>query len=318
MKVVLPRAAGIIVPGAPLADVDVDAAPASGPAAPGRCPNCGAPVGGRYCAGCGQDLRHDLRRPLRRLAAELLEETLSLDGRLLHTLPALVLRPGRVAADLSRGRRARYTSPLRLYLGASLALFLAAAVGPGPAGPTRIVVAAPGEERVELTPTPGERATAARELPALAARLRARGRLGAFVADRLEHLARLPSGEVARRYAAAFREDLPRALFLLVPLLALLLKAVRRRRYYAEQLVLALHAQTIGCLALLPGALTGWEPLGWAGAAATLGWFALALRRIDGKGWGATALAVAGVGLAYAFALALVLAVTGVLAVLAI
>jgi hypothetical protein len=292
----------------------MDELAALAPAQAAPCPNCGASAG-RFCPGCGQDQRHDLRRPVRRLLAELAEETLSLDGKLLRTVPALLLHPGRVAAELAAGRRARYTSPLRLYLGASLALFLAAAVGPSGEGQRFVIFDVFGGGRITFTPQ--GRGPSEGEVAALEA-LRARGGVRAIYADHLEHLVRLPPGEVARRYGAALTEDTPKALFLLVPLLALLLKAANRRRYYAESLVLALHAQTVGCLALVPHALTGWAPAGWAGGAASFAWFAIALRRLDGRGWGRTALAVAGVGTAYGIALVLVITIVSTVALLAV
>ncbi len=262
------------------------------------CPNCDAAAAGRFCSACGQDLHHDLRRPIRRFLAELVEETLSLDGRLLRTLPALLLRPGKVAAEVVAGRRARYTTPLRLYLGASVALFLAVA-GSKETFQFRITR---GQGEILRT---GERPHSVAQATD---RLRADGRVGAFLARHLERLAALPPAEADQRMAAAFDQNAPRALFLLVPVLALLLKLVHPRRFYAEHLVFALHAQSVAFLAMVPSALAGWDWLEKAGMVGAGAWAVLALRRFYQQTWARTAVEFVGIGAVYALLLSAVIA----------
>jgi hypothetical protein len=155
-------------------------------------------------------------------------------------------------------------------------------------------------------------------LHAAAADLNRQGPLGALVAEHLDRVAALPPGEASRRFSAAFAEDAPRAIFFLVPVLALLLKALHRRRTLGEHLVLALHAQTVGCLALLPGAIVGADWVSLLGMVAAVAWLVLALRRVHRRGWLATALGAAAIVAGYLVALALVLSATGVLALLAV
>lgn len=95
------------------------------------CLNCGAALQGPYCHRCGQKGR-DPDPTLRELLSDLLEMALNWDSRLLVTLRHLVLRPGLATAEYNAGRRARYVSPIRLYLVVSV-LFLTAATLAGEA-----------------------------------------------------------------------------------------------------------------------------------------------------------------------------------------
>jgi hypothetical protein len=88
------------------------------------CPNCERiTAGARFCGECGQD-RRDPSRSLSLLVADAVAEFFSLEGRTARTVRRLLLRPGALTADWVEGRRARFTPPLKLYLGSSAAFFL--------------------------------------------------------------------------------------------------------------------------------------------------------------------------------------------------
>ena len=80
-----------------------------------HCLNCGARLQGRFCHDCGQGA-DDHHRSIAHLAWEAVEGLTHLDGRLAHTLPALLVFPGRLARDHIEGRRARHVPPFRLFL----------------------------------------------------------------------------------------------------------------------------------------------------------------------------------------------------------
>jgi hypothetical protein len=94
------------------------------PVVAGRaCENCGTPVSVRYCTSCGQ-LGADFHRPVWDLVGSSIADMFSLDGRLWHTLPPLMLRPGRMTRDYILGKRARFVPPFRLFLLTSVIFFL--------------------------------------------------------------------------------------------------------------------------------------------------------------------------------------------------
>jgi len=89
-----------------------------------RCANCGGGISARFCGDCGQS-RHDHSRSMFEILRELFEHHLFLDGKMMMTLAALLLRPGMLTRAFIEGRRVRFVSPIRLYLFASFAFFLA-------------------------------------------------------------------------------------------------------------------------------------------------------------------------------------------------
>ena len=89
----------------------------------GVCANCSTPLQGPVCHNCGQ-LADVFHRPVRGLLSELVEGLFALDGRVARTLPNLLGRPGRITRDYLKGKRARYMTPFRLYIIASLIFFL--------------------------------------------------------------------------------------------------------------------------------------------------------------------------------------------------
>ena len=93
------------------------------PAFPSTCLNCGDARSGRFCAQCGQNDRNYMRSLLP-MMWELNREAFEVDARILQTLKLLLFKPGSLSAEFSRNRRARYMSPIRLYLFTSFVFFL--------------------------------------------------------------------------------------------------------------------------------------------------------------------------------------------------
>lgn len=80
----------------------------------GPCVNCGAQLTGRYCANCGQPAF--VHRSLWHLLQEALYNIFNFDTRAWRTLPLLIGRPGTLTRTFIEGKRARYVSPLALFL----------------------------------------------------------------------------------------------------------------------------------------------------------------------------------------------------------
>ncbi|WP_300527470.1 DUF3667 domain-containing protein [Maricaulis sp.] len=88
-----------------------------------HCANCGAALGGPFCAQCGQ-AAEDIRRPAWHLLTDLVGSLFAWEGRFFTTLGALVRKPGQVARAYVDGRRNSYTAPVRIYLIFSLIFFV--------------------------------------------------------------------------------------------------------------------------------------------------------------------------------------------------
>jgi hypothetical protein len=95
------------------------------------CSNCHAALGGEYCAACGQ--RHEPHlHTVAHFASEAFESISHADSRLWKTLWYLLSRPGFLTREFFDGKRVRYLPPFRLYLVISVVFFLAVGLPEGP------------------------------------------------------------------------------------------------------------------------------------------------------------------------------------------
>lgn len=79
-----------------------------------NCLNCGCALVGDYCHCCGQ--RSRVHRTLAAWWHDFLHSVLHLDGKFWRTLPMLALRPGELTRRYAHGERAKFISPLALFL----------------------------------------------------------------------------------------------------------------------------------------------------------------------------------------------------------
>jgi hypothetical protein len=80
----------------------------------GTCRNCGATLAGAYCAACGQAAH--IHRTLASLGHDILHSVFHFDGKFWRTIPELVVHPGRLTRRYVDGERAKFISPMALYL----------------------------------------------------------------------------------------------------------------------------------------------------------------------------------------------------------
>jgi hypothetical protein len=93
--------------------------PGAGEAATGhthetRCLNCGAQLTGPYCHECGQHAH--VHKTLTAFFHDLAHGVFHLEGKLWNTIPMLVWRPGELTRRYIDGQRARFVSPIALFL----------------------------------------------------------------------------------------------------------------------------------------------------------------------------------------------------------
>jgi hypothetical protein len=249
---------------AALPDVPPEAASLSRmpqPSAPGtiRCANCGASLTGRYCSECGQRHHEQPIHHFGHFVREATEDLTHADSRLWQTLIALLIRPGFLTREFLDGRRARYLPPVRLYLVLSVLFFLIVTVMPQAATIQQPVVTQKGSQ-VYLTPFGVGTVDAAR-----AKQICAQFSYTGPMAQRFNaNCVRALSGSRGD-LKNDFLHNAGRALFLLLPLLALVMKAIYRRppRHYVEHLLFFVHNHAflflvLGVYALLTGLGPPW------------------------------------------------------------
>jgi hypothetical protein len=85
------------------------------------CLNCGAKLIGPYCAQCGQ--KAHIHRSVRAFFQDFLTALFNFEGKIWRTLPMLAWRPGIMTRRYIAGERARFVSPIALYLFTVFAMF---------------------------------------------------------------------------------------------------------------------------------------------------------------------------------------------------
>jgi len=93
--------------------------PKAGEAAEGHteernCLNCGTALAGEYCYRCGQ--RAHVHRTLAAFWHDLVHGVFHFEGKIWHTLPLLAWKPGELTRRYIEGQRARFVSPIALFL----------------------------------------------------------------------------------------------------------------------------------------------------------------------------------------------------------
>ncbi len=243
---------------------------ASGDSKPtGACLNCGATLGGQYCGNCGQRAASRLIS-IWELLKDAFGDLLELDSRLWRTLIPLLIRPGQLTRDYLRGRRAHYMPPFRMYLVLSIVFFLVAFFDPKeelgilfePVPATESEQGADNADEVADVPivtdqdledadtngpriaitTDGEQGGECdfsdfdtTDMPGwLASRL---------TRERLQVMCDRIVADDGRAFLDKLLDNVPAALFILLPLMALVLKLLYplSKRFYVEHLLFVVH-----------------------------------------------------------------------------
>ncbi len=217
-----------------------------------NCLNCQTPLRGPFCAHCGQ--QDDRSRPnVGHLLGESLEGLTHADSRLWRTLWLLLSRPGFLTREFFEGRRARYLPPFRLYIVLSLVFFLGLSTSGNP----------------QAEPT----VTNLSEIKAQCSNIDYGGPFAERVKERMfQTCVRLQQGGGAEELGRSFLKNLPKAMWVLLPLFAaiMLLFWWSPRRLYAEHVLFLVHNHSAifavltlngWIAAILPDVLGGWLSL---------------------------------------------------------
>ena len=193
------------------------------------CLNCGAAQTGRFCAACGQRMVPPYPT-MREMVGDTWDEMVGYDGRFLRTFRVLLIHPGRLTNEVLQGRRARYIFPIRLYLFASVAYFMVAAVAPLPLRSERGIRVT--SENVNLT----------LDDPSITLTSGQQAQLRQFVEDLpafVQPMARSIVDDIDG-FSRRLLENMPRILFVLVPFFAAVMKLFYRGGW-VQQMTFSLH-----------------------------------------------------------------------------
>jgi len=96
---------------------------------PTACLNCGTRLIGSHCHACGQAAH--VHRTAGAILHDIAHGVFHFEGKAWHTLPMLVLRPGELTRRYIDGERARFVSPLAIFLFTVFLMFAIVANLPG-------------------------------------------------------------------------------------------------------------------------------------------------------------------------------------------
>jgi hypothetical protein len=243
--------------------------------APRTCANCGASVPTKFCGRCGQRAEHEIHS-IWHFTQEATEDLTHADSRLWSTMFALLFKPGFLTREFLAGRRVRYLPPLRLYLVLSVLFFVSISGHHDPRaialkehnGTKTFAVVSPTDDP-DLATRPGESAEERAERVCKDAYDGPAPRfLERFVAKGCRKSV-LDNGHTMYQ---AMLHNLPRAMFIFLPALAVVMKLMywRPRRYYVEHLLFFVHNHAFAFLLfglyvllsrIMPAALEDWLTL---------------------------------------------------------
>jgi hypothetical protein len=240
------------------------------------CANCHATLAGEYCNACGQ--RHEPHvHTLAHFAAEALESISHADSRLWRTLWYLLSRPGFLTREFFAGRRVSYLPPFRLYLVISVLFFLVAGVPKDAeilrvepeATPTAEASRARGDVAFQID-TDKDSNGVSEGVRDFCDQFKAPAPLGNSANNNLRERCRTIATDGGRSLAASIVHNVPRAMFVFLPLIALFMKLLywRPKRYYVEHLLFLVHNHALVFLVLTAVVLIGRIPhvgayVGW-------------------------------------------------------
>lgn len=297
------------------------------------CLNCGAEISDRFCPHCGQEnTPADLT--LRGVFKEFLTELAYYDSKIWRTLRNLLFHPGSLSKEWSAGKRVSFLSPIRLYLTVTALFFIVAAwrtpsginvqanmspkdvasvihsIAKSRLSPKRQATALLAESRFKLTPEQKkayedavgqagknyEAALSKGTTPTDSANEDFPGLEGnSWLRKQLQKLQSMASDD-PKIISSRYFEQIPKALFVVLPLCAVVLKLmyVRQRRTYVEHLVFLLHFHSFVFLALLPATAFSNDVTALYAFLAVMFWMPaygfLAMKRYYGQVWWVTLL----------------------------
>jgi len=224
------------------------------------CQNCGHNVAERYCSQCGQE-NVEGRQSFRDLALHFMEDLTHYDGKFWITLKYLFFRPAYLTKLYLSGKRSSFLPPVRLYVFASFITFLLPHLLPdapdenefhkNPA--TRPVIDTNIDNRFDFYWNPQKglfleapfktmhQLDSARD-----ARLNTKRELSYYyytVFKRCIQLQRYTPGELWEKFMESLTHNFPKALFLFMPLFALVIKLFHSKKkwLYFDHSIFTIH-----------------------------------------------------------------------------
>lgn len=261
------------------------------------CANCGVPLRGEFCHACGQR-SVDLEASIWKLIREALAEIFEADGRLASTLVPFFFRPGHLVKEFIAGRRASYTSPVRIYVFAVLVCFFALGLASANAG-SELMVSGEGVYLVDPD-SDGAKRLSDREQDETSDDIPDVDMVGEWLAPGIHKLQAMDPEDARQHFVDKIYDVVPKVLLLLVPLLALVLKLAWLRHSMVEHLLFSLNLHSVGMVVLALSIPLGSDTVAVVATSAAVSLHGVVgARRIYDHGWLGTIVRSVSVGAVY-------------------
>lgn len=198
---------------------------------PNKCRNCGTQLISRYCHNCSQDLFAGRERTVREIAYNTVETAFAFDNKILRTLKYLLFYPGKLTKEFFAGKVVRYVYPAKLFWFISLIFFATfSIINDKDDAPTNSSIkisssskATDKDEKIEYTDTVAHTDTE--------------------VTPSSDQTQEEIENFDERKLLKTIQTYIPYIMFVLIPFFALLVQLFfyKKRRYYAHQVIFALH-----------------------------------------------------------------------------
>ena len=211
----------------------------------GVCANCDAELLGRFCNVCGQ--REEPRVPtIGSVTSEFTNEVFGVESKLWRSFHLLLFKPGELTRVYLSGRRQKYMSPLRLYLLFSIVTFACVALLNNYGGLGIELKTAPDVEVIEEVVIDAAMSNSQDEEFSFNSDIFSdefNAQIQQDTEDAVSSIRRDIKAGNTKAVINKFFKPLPKALFLFLPIVALLFKLLYlgSGRYYVEHLIYVLH-----------------------------------------------------------------------------
>jgi hypothetical protein len=226
------------------------------------CLNCGAEVEERFCPHCGQE-NIVSRQSFSHLVLHFFEDITHYEGKFWKTMRFLLFKPGFLTKEFLLGKRMKYVPPVRLYIFISFITFFLPYVIPSRGYENNLSY----EEKKTLALSKDSTLSESfyffegdygwniwvpstysskRELDSLQRTLPEEARLSGidiWAEHRMHELSKKNPFELADKFFSSFSKNIAKALFIIMPLFALVLTIFhsRKRWYYFDHAIFTIH-----------------------------------------------------------------------------
>lgn len=230
------------------------------------CLNCGHTVEERYCTHCGQE-NLEPTESIGHVIGHFFADITHFDSKFFITVKDLFLRPGFLTREYVAGRRMSYLNPIRMYIFISALFFLALFAGrkehPAPPGAKAAIEAKQKDESLTLKMGDGivlidmteYKYNTVREFDSVQAALPDSAKEKGIMHWMLRHNVREKEkrGNAKIHIEVDISHDIPKLMFILLPLFALYVGLFysRKKYFYVNHAIFSVHFHSFFFLLLL-------------------------------------------------------------------